>query len=357
MKKFWQVLKKIFNFSWKLGIVTVSIIVFFLYIDIGADDIVEYFETSWTPGEFLSDDIVIMENSRNPDERTYNLRTKKYISPKVVAIVTPSTCDSLVAFQAKNQKWGYINKTTGRIQIDAQYSNAGNFRSGRAAVVNEFQKMYFIDYSGNRIGDFEMDYIGHYNPLQLEGGFYIVEVKDGSSLFEGVIDNEGKWALDPVYHSICNYAGLPYFSVSQGRRTQERVGLVTDNFDWVLPCEYEEIDFADDLNSIFLTKDGDKKLVSLDGTVLIPNVIDSVLDMYYLDANKVAEDMLEDSSLSDKFMKFKVGAKYGVMSRKTGKVILPARYFDVSLATEDIIKAQFDSDGELLLYDSSGNRI
>ncbi len=52
-------------------------------------------------------------------------------------------------------KWGFIDKA-GRVVIQAQYEYADDFSSGAAVVGRSYERVWFIDKSGNKL--FGKDY-------------------------------------------------------------------------------------------------------------------------------------------------------------------------------------------------------
>lgn len=138
-----------------------------------------------------------------------------------------------------------------------------------------------------------------------------------------------------------------------------KYGLVRNgSFEWVYPMEYDDISWTDAPSGegFILYKDFCSKHVSLDGTVLNAFLVDETSELKYM--TKYNSDCSDEYAISDKVMAFRVNSLWGMMDKATGKVLVPAKYGDVNLASESVIKCslEYDSD-DCVLYDLKGRKI
>lgn len=97
--------------------------------------------------------------------------------------------------------------------------------------------------------------------------------------------------------------------------------------------------------------------MALDVTVLNAFLVDETSELRYM--TRYDSDSSDEYAISDKVMAFRVYSLWGVMDKATGKVLVPAMYGSVGLASESVIQCSLekhDSD-DYVLYDLKGNKI
>ena len=126
---------------------------------------------------------------------------------------------------------------------------------------------------------------------------------------------------------------------------------------------YDAIEEAYFLDGIFVTNNWIKQRIDFDGTVLDDFVIDGVSRLSYVVdlAEKDVDEYYEERYLS-KFepdlIVYRVGDHYGLMNPKTGKVITPAKYGNITMISKGLLRAELNSyNNESVLLDRNGNVI
>lgn len=197
-------------------------------------------------------------------------------------------------YDTDSHKHGFIN-TSGEIVIPAKYESVWNFDSGMAVVEVEGDKKGIIDRNGRFV--LQPIYYRIY-PCDEASGMYSFYVEDNK---EGLFYN-GRVVLPPQYKSIYtwNYPFIEYISTDDVRKV---INLVTGD---VL----------------------DEKILSNPVTICEKGGI-----KYYFD--KTTGERLDSTSLvvsSQGVMPFQdeTTKLYGFKNQKTGSVIIPPKYKDIS---------------------------
>ena len=98
-------------------------------------------------------------------------------------------------------------------------------------------------------------------------------------------------------------------------------------------------------NNAYLTLDGVKQLVSFDGEVILPFVIDQTWPLKYM--VKYHDDMADEYELHPYLVKVMVDYNcFGVMDSRNGRMVIPAIYSDISMISKDLLMAEVDGDEE-----------
>lgn len=95
---------------------------------------------------------------------------------------------------SSGQKWGFVDKE-GKIKINPQFSNTGNFNNGKCAVENSDGKWGYIDKEGKIVINYQFD-----EAKEFVSGKAIV-VSGGKS---GLIDESGKYVINPQFSNMTN---------------------------------------------------------------------------------------------------------------------------------------------------------
>lgn len=98
-------------------------------------------------------------------------------------------------------------------------------------------------------------------------------------------------------------------------------------------------------------------MVSFDGDVLLSFVVDEVLPLQYISGvdEEGSDVYTQHPYLSAVLVDYK---NWGVMDSRTGKMILPAIYSNVDMASKDLIMAEINGDEDNnILFTTSGKRV
>ena len=284
--------------------------------------------------------------------RVYDLNARRYTTDKLEWVAdAPLNDDSLTVFSCNNKR-GYINVNNGEIVIPEQYSKAWVFSEGVGAVLKN-GKIGFVNAENETIIPFNYDYADR-NGMPIDylfrDGYCVMTDSRGAC---GVIDHQGKWVVEPQYDCIWTPHGK-YRIVKDG----DKYGLFDDKFDFVFPIEYDYIQFAP--VGVFLTKDGCKSHVNFDGTVIQPFVCDyfNVLyrDSLVYEGNENYDTESRHVSVETDYYLYTVNGKMGVLRKEDKKVVIPAKYNDITMSGTDVFSALTDN-GVYVIFDKDGNQI
>ncbi len=300
----------------------------------------------------LSEDICV-HHFGNSIVRVYNLKTREYVTPKLKWVSDIPERDSLTVFCDKDGKRGFLNVNTGEIVIEGRYEHAWVFSEGLAAVVDPEGKMGFIDHAGKYVIAPELDYFASHDYLFKHGVCCIAD-GDGN---QGLLNREGQWVLPQEYSWIDYIAEVDMFIPAKDGKD----GLIKNgSFEWVYPVEYDDIFWIESPsgNGFVLYKDFCSKHVSVDGNIIDAFVVDGTEDLKYM-IKCNGPDEADEYAISDKVIAFRVYDLYGVMDKHTGKVLVPAMYGSVDMASENIIKCCLERYGNnnYVLFDLKGRKI
>ena len=229
----------------------------------------------------------------------------------------------------RNDKRGYINALDGKVIIPEQYEKAWIFSDGVAAAMKD-GKIGFINSNNETVLPFRFDYA--------EGVSYVF--KDGLCTMSdenracGLIDIKGNWVLDPQFDCIWAPDDNSFRLVADN----SRFGLMDSAFGFAFPIEYDWISTLKDGN-YHMIKDGIKRKVSPDGTILRDFVVDHTWALKYpvRIESQMGEDRWGDpelieevaNTLSD-YLGYRIDygeeKAFGVIQAHTGKIIIPAKY-------------------------------
>jgi len=351
-KQFWSTAGKVLNISWKVALVVIGLFAAFLIAYAvweetreNHGDNAHYWDSN------LSENICV-HMYRRGTVQVYDRKVEKYVTPKLKWVAGVPERDSLTVFCDKNDRRGFINVNTGEIVIEGRYEHAWVFSEGLAAVVEPGGKMGFIDKTGEYVIAPELEYIPTHDYL-FKHNVCCIENSDRK---QGLLDRNGVWVLPQEYNFI-NYANAPDMFIP---RKDGKAGVVRNgSFEWVYPMEYDNIYWTDAPSGegFILYRDFCLKHVAVDGTVLNSFLVDETSELKYMTKYHSGEP--DEYDISDKVIAFRVHGLWGVMDRHTGKVLVPAKYGSVEMASGSIIKCSIKEYGEddCVLYDLKGNKI
>lgn len=275
---------KIFNFSWKTALILLGIsLLCYIFSEVGWKLTRKYREAYYAT-TFFGNGIMVKTFSDGTCY-TYDCINEKKLSPRLDWVSDRPENDSLTVFCDMKGKRGFLNVNTGKIEIVGQYLRAWHFSEGIAAVQGDNGMIGFIDSANQIVIPMMFKYIHGYDYVFKNG--YCVILDPDTGLY-GVIDRKGEWKYLPEYDSFMKiYSGSDYWLV----RKDCREGLLDAEMNIVFDTVYDDIDYASQFGTAFLSKDGVKQLVSFEGDVLEPFVINESCALSY----PVAIDELDDT--------------------------------------------------------------
>ena len=346
----WDKFRKPFNFCWKAGLAIVTLVFTIQLIEALIDTCKDHLGLThyYWGDENLGKNIEIRHFSNN-QAATYDKITDERLSPKVRWISCVPERDSLTVFCDKEGKRGYLNVNTGRVVIDGQYSHAWHFSEGLAAVVAENGKVGFINYDNEMVIPAVYDYVVDFDYLFKDG--YCI-LPDAVTNRYGAIDKNGTMKLQMEYSRIFKAHDESTWYI----RKNGKCGLVDAEMNIIFEPVYDNVKSNPSEDNAYLTANGVKQLVTFDGTVIHPLVIDEVWSLYYranCDESEGNMDFLHPYLVE-------VMVDYnciGVMDTRTGKMVIPAIYSDIIMIYKDLLMVQLDGEENNILFTSSGTLV
>lgn len=347
----WNVLKKPFNFCWKLGAVLFALCVSIELIEAiweTCRDRLGMTHYYWQD-EDLSEKVEIKYFSNNLCA-TFDKSSGERISPKVRWISSMPERDSLTVFCDKEGKRGYLNANNGNIVIPGQYKHAWHFSEGLAAVVGDNGKVGFINYENELVIPMVFDYVQDYDYLFIRDHCIIRNIESGQY---GVIDKTGNIVVPFDYTDI--------FEASETDdtwyiRKDGKCGLLDSDMNIIFNTEFDNIDACVEGDVAYLTSEGLKQLVAFDGEVIEPFVIDETWPMAYI--IKWNQSDSDEYELHPYLVEYSIGyLKKGVLDSRTGRVVIPALYTEISMISKDLISADLGYGDECVIFNTRGERV
>lgn len=215
---------------------------------------------------------------------------------------------------AKNGKRGFCNIETGEVIVKpTTYTKAWVFSEGLAGVEKDGY-IGFVNTKGQVAIGFRFSYRG--NPLTdfvFHNGYCVVA--DSSNKI-GVINNKGRWVIQPIY---------------------------------------DHVELAKDYAIVY--NDGEfKKQLDFHGNVLQDGIIDCINNLYcdvtYTDLQSGKPE--EGSSKIDGFYEYRVG-RYSGLINSQGDIITPPIYTDISGLTPTLFKATLQDWTSIVIIDQKGH--
>lgn len=218
--------------------------------------------------------------------------------------------DSMAVFCSENRR-GYYNMYTGEIAVPAQYRRAWIFSEGLAGVQKN-ANIGFIDRKGQVVIDFKYPY--HGNPLSsfiFENGHCVVADTAGSG-HVGVIDNKGKWLIEPVYDYI---------------------------------SAFKEYAIA--------TKAGINLQINYDGTIINSFVLDDIDELSYTKEecyyNADGDLRFTTHNVKTGFFRYTIGGRCGLMDSNCVRLTEPLYRSIKSIKPNMFIATLLDYDSEVII--------
>ena len=351
-KRFLVKARKVLNISWKVALVAVGIFAACLIFSAVWEQKNDHYGKDahyWDRN--LSENICVHVFSMG-DVCVYDRKAEKYVTSRLKWVAGTPDKDSLTVFCDKDGKRGFLNVNTGKIAIEGKYEHAWIFSEGLAAVAEPDGKMGFIDGNGEYVIAPEIDYIKSHDYVFKHNVCCIADL-DGN---QGLLSREGKWVLPQEYSWIDYVAETDMFIPTK----DEKDGLIKNgSFEWMYPVEYDDISWTDAPSGkgYILYKNFRSWHVAIDGTVIDEFLVDETQELKYM--IKYNSDEANEYAISDKVISFNVYGLWGVMDKQTGKVLVPAKYGNIEMASEHIIKCSLEQNefNDDVLYNLKGRKI
>lgn len=343
-----RILKNIWNVLWKCSVVIIAIAILAVACIVGY--VCYDNHTKYRVKGNMSNHIEIHNyyHAKHPI-RIYNRFTEEYLTKGLDWIAKPSVGDTLIAFRRGN-KFGFIDANTGKVAIDAQYEKVGNFSEGVAAVVKK-GKVGFINSCNKVVIPFNFDDIS--DAESMDG----VRFKDGHCKMIaklgccGIINRQGQWVVEPVYEEMQMLDNAKCIV-----KQNDKYGMLNEKLQLSLPIEYDNIEPAKGKdNGLLLSKDGYKWQIDFEGSVIHPFVCDgTTMPLAYM---KRYEDYDGGIEVLSDYLTYCVDGCYGVIRKDNGKVIIPALYESISMASSTMFEASLSIDEKYILIGLDGKVI
>lgn len=342
-------LKSILNATWKvgLGLTGAGIAVFCIILAIAFCK-ENYGRCTWRDRTLYND--IVVRAYRNNSVRILNKTTREYTTPKIRWVSgEPCEGDSLTVFCDKDGKRGYVNVKTGEIVIPAQYNKAWNFSEGLAAVLGGDNCIGFIDKDNHLVIDYVIPFEKSRDYVFRDGYCTAMCEIDGEEHY-AIFGKDGNLALDWSHTRIDDlYDGYRVVGNKDG------YWLLDSEFNKVFPDVYDNVTRSEECKGVFLTRNHVKQLRSYDGKVIEPFVIDDTFRLEYDvmndDGDAYAQVMVDD------ILVYIVDGWEGLMDARTGRIITPARYWDIKMVSKDLLLAKLGYSNEGVILDKNGRII
>lgn len=266
---------------------------------------------------------------KNNFVRTKDLTTGKYLSPEMIRVFheTPVTDTLTVFVEGSNRVFLHIY--SGKVAIPAQFERAWIFSEGLGGVVKD-GKLGFIDHRGNLVIPYQFKYLSDSKnkiDFVFKGGYCSVI---GENNKHGLIDKNGKWAIQPQY----DYINKPVNGYRMIKK-DDYYGLIDSTLSIVLPIQYQWIVFNKD--GFLVTKDGMQYLLDFDGkTVLQPLVVDSTEELWYQTDQQNAQGE-SIPKLSD-YCVYRIYGSCGLFDTKNNKIVTKAVFSNIKAINNNLFE-------------------
>lgn len=277
-------------------------------------------------------------------------------------IAKPLGEDSLI-FYSNGKKRGYFNMFTGEPVVKAKYSHAWIFSGGLAAV-DDNGWIKFIDTKGEIVIDPKVPYFAATEGYVFHGEHCVMHNNLRNRV--GLIDKQGKWALNAEYFNIYPVDSL--WVVDNGKEQS----VLTDKMQTVIPFIEGELYVCDNFIDAKMA-DHTMRRYNLQGELMedflisnIENITYKTDELYYgtsttYDEEGNATGVTRDTEPSAiektaNCKRYETGyGWYGLMSPE-GKIITPPSYSSIEAIGYDLYLCK-DSDNDGVLLNGKGERV
>lgn len=276
--------------------------------------------------------------------RVKDMQQNKWTTGWLASVSKDFGCDSLVRISKKdifgnNELYGYLDVRTGAVAIEPQYQFVGEFSEGLAPI-RHFGKDGFINTSGELVVTVKGTIMNR-PTLKMRNGYAIVNINNKY----GILSNKGEWVVEPAYDEI-EKSDQNCYIVS----TEFWMGLWSVEKGWLVEPNCVEISSHDE--GFYVLGLDRAYIIGADGNIINPFVFCYSEPLSY----PTAGDDETTRRISD-YVLFAIADKcYGVYNVRTNKIILPAKYTDIDMASKDLFVVA-DALGIKYFVDKNGNAI
>lgn len=344
-------IKSLLNVTWKVGAGLFGLTALGIGILIAQVWYENTYGRNYRNDRILSTEVFV-EGFSNNRVRVRNKKTGKYTTPRLRWVSGIPERDSLTVFCDRNGKRGFLNVKTGRIVIPARYDKAWQFSEGLGAVMGENGRIGFIGSDNHLVIDYVIPFVIGVDYI-FKDGVCMVPSWQNCEWRYIVYGKDGRQVLDGSYTRLDepNEAGYRVAANEDG------CWLYDKDFKRVFDDPYERMELAQEMAGVYLTRDHVKQLVDFEGNVLEPFVIDGTYSLRYM--VKYHDDEADEYELDPDIIVYHVDGREGLMNKRTGRVITPARYADFTMISPDLIRAKLDHGfgSESVIMDKNGNPV
>ena len=349
LSQIWEKVEKPFNFAWKAGIIFIAVGILCGLFSEFMGWLWCYVEGDSYETEYISENVQARYYTDGTC-RLYKPYTDRRISSKFKFVDScPMTDDTLTSYQSLEGKWGFLSTMSGKVVIPAVYEKVWDFNEGLAAVADESNRVGFIDKTGALvIPMLDVDHTSGY--YSFENGIAILDAPVTG--LKGAINKEGKWVLPMEFVNIFYPGENGFIKVYDGHHW----GLYDSDGGELFPIEYDDIYYDNGFEGVFKLKDGIKQLVTISDEIIEPFIVDSTCPLRYIvDYHPNSEsEYVTHPYLID----YCVDIYHGVLDSRTGKIVIPAIYDRIEMASKDMITASLGIENvESVVFDCRGNSI
>ena len=256
--------------------------------------------------------------------------------------------DTLLCFASKGYR-GYLHRNTGQVVIPADhYRKAWLFSEGLAAVMERDSIIRFINPEGKIVIDTQMKYAN----LPASRGYLF---KNGYCLMKGndkwgLIDKKCNWVVPQEYDDI-EFTNKNYWICNK----DGKLGLLNDSLRLVLKPNYREVLVTDNGIEV-LKEDYTRQLLDFNGNILEHFMYTDVRELYY--KTSVVDPRLDEYEYAlSPYLEYQTTysstnpVRVGLMG-PDGIPVTPPLYFSIEAINEDCFRCFYDESG--LYYEGEG---
>lgn len=342
-------IKRLLNLTWKVGLGLIGLAALVIGILIGSVWYEEKYGRDYWNDFTLSENVTV-EAYNNNTVRVWNKKKARYTTKKLRWVSGTPERDSLTVFCDKDGFRGYLNVNNGEIVIPAQYSKAWQFSEGLGAVLGADDKIGFINCDNQLVIDYQIPYVKGYDYI-FKDGSCVVKFWEIDRWRYAVYGKDGHQILTWAYTRVDEPNEQGYRIVAN----EDGAWLYDRYFNKVFPDTYEHLELARGNEGVYATMNHIKQLLSFDGTVIEPFVVDGTYRLKYMSKYNCVD--ADEYELVPDILVYRVDSWEGLMDARTAKVITPAVYWSIEMASRDLIRAQLGYSDESVIMDHQGRVI
>lgn len=275
-------------------------------------------------------------------------------------ISKPLGSDSLICYSI-GRKRGYFNMFTGEVVIEPKYAHAWVFSDGLASV-DDGGWIKFIDQTGRVVFDPNIPYRPEKDGYVFHNNHCAVHNERGDRL--GLIDRQGKWALEPEYFRVEPVDS--FWIISNGKQQS----VLDKELNTVLPFMDADL-WINDSIIVADMNDHSVRTYSLCGKLLDDFFIRETIKLLY-DTNEINEKSIFDIDEDAHTSEFPTGVTfkqkvarcfryetdygwYGLMA-PDGHRVTPASYIEITAIGPDLYFCKTNNNHGVIL-NGKGQRV